>query len=61
VVIVPVPAIFTAIAVIFMALVLRDLLLAEGKLDARRRTWLRLAVIFAAIAVALEIARTFRP
>ena len=46
-----VPAIFTAVAVVFVALVLRDVLIAEGKLDPRRNTWLRLALIFAGVAI----------
>jgi hypothetical protein len=56
-----VPTIFTAIAVVFVALVLRDVLRAESKLDPRRNTWLRLALIFAGVAIVLQIGRTFWP
>ncbi len=55
---VPVPVIFTAIAVIFVALVVRDVLNREYQLDPRRRTWLRLALIFAGVAIALQIGRS---
>lgn len=47
--------IFTALAVIFVALVVRDVLRADGKLDARRTTWLRVALIFAGVALALQV------
>jgi hypothetical protein len=45
--------VFTALAVIFLALVVRDYLKAEGKLSAARQTWLRMALIFAGIGIAL--------
>ena len=57
----PVPTIFTALAVVFVAVTVRDLLLSERKLDPRRRTWLRLALILAGVAIALQVGRTFWP
>jgi len=54
---VSVPVIFTAIAVIFVALVQRDVLQSSRQLDPRRRTWLRLTLIFASVAIALEVWR----
>jgi hypothetical protein len=49
----PVTIVFVAIAVIFAGAALRDFLLAEGKLTAARRGWLRMSFIFAAVAVGL--------
>jgi hypothetical protein len=49
----PVPTIFTALAVIFVALTVRDLLRSQGLLDARRATWLRMAMILSGIGIAL--------
>lgn len=54
-----VPPIFTALAVIFVALVLRDVMRSEGKVDPRRTTWLRLALIFAGVAIALQLVLPF--
>ena len=58
---VTIPTIFTALAVIFVALVLHDFLRADGKLDPRRATWLRVALIFAAVAIALHISQLWWP
>ena len=55
----PVPTIFTALAMIFVALAVRDYLVTEGKLTPRRFTWIRLALIFGGIAIALELGRMF--
>ena len=46
---------FVAIAVIFLAAALRDYLTAEGKFSPARRTWVRVAVIFASVAIALYV------
>jgi hypothetical protein len=51
--------VFVAIAVFFLAAVLRDLLKTEGKLTIARRVWLRLAFIFAGVAVGLYFFQTF--
>ncbi|MEN3332473.1 MAG: hypothetical protein V7641_1838 [Blastocatellia bacterium] len=45
--------VFTALAVIFLALAVRDYLQAEGKMTAARQTWLRMAFIFAGISIIL--------
>lgn len=50
-----VPAIFISIAVIFLALVLRDVLITDAKLTPQRATWLRMALIFAGIAIVLQL------
>jgi hypothetical protein len=51
--------VFVAIAVFFLAAVLRDFLKSEGKLTIARKVWLRLAVIFAGVAVALYFFQMF--
>jgi hypothetical protein len=55
----PVAIVFVAVAVIFAGAALRDFLIAEGKLTAARRGWLRMAFIFAAVAVGLFVWHTF--
>jgi len=47
--------VFLAIAVIFLAAVIRDLLESEGKLTIERKTWLRLVFIFAGVAVGIHL------
>jgi hypothetical protein len=47
--------IFVAVAVIFVAASLRDLLRDEGKLSLARRTWLRVAFIFAGVGAAIQV------
>jgi hypothetical protein len=51
--------VFVAIAVIFLALAVQDFLKAEGKLTPARKTWLRVALIFACVAIALFIFHSF--
>jgi hypothetical protein len=51
--------VFVAIAVFFLAAVVRDFLTSEGKLTIARKVWLRLAVIFAGVAVALYFFQMF--
>jgi hypothetical protein len=51
--------VFTALAVIFLALAVRDYLKAEGKMTAARQTWLRIALIFAGISIVLYAVQTF--
>lgn len=55
----PLGQVFTAIAVIFLALVVRDYLKAEGKMTAARQTWLRATFIFAGISIVLYAVQTF--
>ena len=50
-----IPIVFVAIAVIFLAAALRDYLTAEGKFSPARRTWIRIAVIFASVAIGLYV------
>jgi hypothetical protein len=47
--------VFAALAAIFVALAVRDFLNAEGKLTPARRTWLRIAIIFAIVSIGLFI------
>ena len=44
-----------AIAIIFLSLTLRDFLVAEGKLTPARKTWLRVALIFAVLSVVMYV------
>jgi hypothetical protein len=50
--------VFVALSVVFTAVSLRDYLVREGKLTPARRTWLRLSLIFAGIAVGLYVWHT---
>jgi hypothetical protein len=50
--------VFVAIAVIFLAVALNDYLRAEGKLSPARRTWIRVAIIFASIGILLHLIQT---
>lgn len=43
--------VFVGLAVIFLSLTIRDYLRSEGKLTPARRTWLRIALIFAAVGI----------
>lgn len=47
------------LGVIFVALALRDALTADRRLSPRRATWLRLAVVFSGVAIALQLAALF--
>jgi zinc transporter ZupT len=47
--------VFAALAAIFVALAVRDFLNAEGKLTPARRTWLRIAIIFACVSIGLFV------
>ena len=46
---------FFALAVIFLAVSLRDYLKTNGKTNPARQTWLRVSVIFAAVGTILAI------
>lgn len=48
---------FLAIAIIFVAHTVQDHLAAAGALSPARRTWLRVAVIFAGVAIGLHALR----
>ena len=51
--------VFVALAVVFTSMSLRDYLIREDKLTPARKTWLRLSVIFAGIAIGLYVWHTF--
>jgi NO-binding membrane sensor protein with MHYT domain len=51
--------VFVALAVVFAALAFRDFLREEGKLTPARQTWLRMSLIFSAVAVGLFVWHTF--
>ena len=51
--------ILLSLSVIFVAFVARDYFRAEGKLTPKRDTWIRIAIIFAAIPAALSLLQTF--
>ena len=51
--------VFVAIAVIFIGVVLRDFLNAEGKLTVARKIWIRMAFIFAAVGIGLFLVQIF--
>jgi hypothetical protein len=47
--------VFIALALIFLAVSLRDYLKNKGKRNPARQTWLRVSLIFAAVGVALAL------
>jgi hypothetical protein len=51
--------VFVALAVIFVGIALRDYLKAEGKFSIARKTWLRIAFIFAGVGIGLFFVQTF--
>lgn len=51
--------VFVALAVIFLALTLRDFLKEQGQLTPARKTWLLIALIFSAVTVGLFLLHTF--
>jgi hypothetical protein len=51
--------VFVAIAVIFIAVALRDYLKAEGKATIARRIWIRMAIIFAVVGIGLFFVQIF--
>ena len=50
-----VPFLFIALAVIFIALAVQNYLKSEGKLTPARKTWLRIAFIFSAVAIGVYL------
>jgi hypothetical protein len=53
------PVVFVALAVVLLGVCLRDFLRAAEALTPARHTWLRVAFIFAGVAIALVFAPTF--
>ena len=51
--------VFVALAVIFVAVTLRDFLKEQGQLTPARKTWLLIAFIFSAVAIGLFLMHTF--
>ncbi len=51
---------FLGLAVIFVTAALRDYLRAEGKHSLARRTWVRIAIIFAVVGIGLQLASLLR-
>ena len=51
--------IFVALAVVFIGLSLRDALKASGQLTIARKVWIRMAFIFAAVAIGLNMVQMF--
>lgn len=51
--------VFVALAVVFTAVAVNNFLVEEGKLTPARKTWLRIAFIFSAIAIGLFVWHTF--
>ncbi len=51
--------VFVAISVIFLSVVFGDYLRSEGKMTIARRIWLRMALIFACVAIGLYFLQTF--
>jgi hypothetical protein len=52
---VSIAVIFIAISVIFICVAFRDFLKAEGKMTIARRTWIRMALIFAGVGIGIYI------
>ena len=52
--------IFATLAAVFIGVCLQDLLRATGALTPARRTWLRVAFIFAGVAIALNVVPLLR-
>lgn len=51
--------VFVALAVIFLAVALRDSLKAQDQLTPARKTWTLIAIIFSAVAIGLFFLHTF--
>lgn len=52
------PVLFAALALLFAGLVARDYIRNQGRRAPARRTWVRLAAIFAVVALALFLLAT---
>jgi hypothetical protein len=53
-------AVFATLAAVFIGVCLYDFLRAAGALTPARRTWLRVAFIFAGVAIALNVVPLLR-
>ena len=51
--------VFVALAVVFVAFSVRDYLKEQAQLTPARKTWLRVAFIFSAVAIGLFLLHTF--
>lgn len=51
--------VFVALAVIFVAVTVRDFLKEQGQLNPARKTWLLVAFIFCAVSIGLFVMHTF--
>ena len=51
--------VFVALAVVFVAVTVRDALKEQDRLNPARKTWLLMAFIFAAVAIGLFVLHTF--
>jgi hypothetical protein len=51
--------IFIAISVIFIGIAFRDYLNAEDKMTIRRKIWIRMAFIFAAVGIGLSFVQIY--
>ena len=51
--------VFVALAVVFVGIALREYLKAERKLTIARKTWLRIAFMFAGAGIGLFFLQTF--
>jgi hypothetical protein len=51
--------VFVSLAVVVVRVALRDYLKAEGKLTIARKTWLRIAFIFAGVGIGLFVVQAF--
>jgi hypothetical protein len=51
--------VFVALAIVFVALALRDYLREQRQLSPARHTWLRIALIFASVGIGLYVVRLF--
>ena len=51
--------VFLALAVVFVALAVRDGFKSQGQLTPARKTWIRIAIIFSAVAIGLFVLHTF--
>jgi len=51
--------VFVALAVVFVAIALRDYLKTSGKMTIAQKVWIRMAFIFAGVAIGLFLIHIF--
>ena len=51
--------VFVALAVVFLGIAIRDYLKTEKKMTIARKVWLRMAFIFAGVAIGLYLMQIF--